>query len=155
MNIDLWDMWAIERTSQALGYLEIWSRTGGLKTITLNVAPKKCMFQGIRGAEYLLGNKEIEEETNLSPKGGLYSGYLEILRNAGESLSGIQRGLVFRIGWDRLSKEKKQHCMDCRELVRLRGVVKEYHDVFGGELWVDGRLCFKDHSQVEEVFRVS
>jgi hypothetical protein len=35
----------------------------------------------------------------------------------------------------------------------LDSLLKEMHDIVGGELWIDGRLCFKDNAQVADVLK--
>ena len=34
----------------------------------------------------------------------------------------------------------------------LKGVIKDLQNAFGGEVWVDGVLCYKDHEKVANPF---
>jgi len=70
MSIDLWDIWGIERTSKAIRFLEIWSRTGDLYAVTFNVIRKEQGYRSIKKVEYLLGVKENEDERDRIPKRG-------------------------------------------------------------------------------------
>jgi len=34
-------------------------------------------------------------------------------------------------------------------------IAKKLHDAFGGEIWIDGVLCYKNEVEIENVFKLS
>jgi hypothetical protein len=112
-----------------------WCRIGRLESITLATSWEKP--RGV--AEF----KEI-----------LY------LRKHGESLDGrlysessTWTRMVVNTAWPRFSHWGKQRWL--REMLLdpsgIDGLLKDIHDIFGGHLYVDGLLCFKDHKQVAKI----
>ena len=83
----------------------------------------------------------------VQPKGWekLFDEYLGVLRDswAGDHSrwAGVKRKLELRVEYVR-----DGYIGDPREMV------KEMHDAFKGELWIDGKLCYKDGEEVLQPF---
>ncbi len=82
---------------------------------------------------------------------------IQNLRRYGESLDGrLYRDsstwtrMIINTGWPRFCHWGKQRWL--REMLLdpsgINALLLEIHNVFGGQLYVDGLLCFEDHKQV-------
>lgn len=81
---------------------------------------------------------------------------LEKLKEAEEVLPAqLKRRIVFETDWDILPLIAKRNWMKLREKLHPQDVIKTIHDAFGGEFWMDGKLCYKDHVEIERVFDIS
>ena len=127
--MELLDRDELEWISMSIKALRDWCRVGRLESITINTA-----WERPRGVD------EFKEVLSL--------------RKYGESLDGrlyqdssTWTRMVVNTGWPRFSHWGKQRWL--REMLLdpsgIDKLLKEIHDSFGGMLYVDGRLCFKDH----------
>jgi hypothetical protein len=131
--MELLDRDELEWISTSMKALGDWCRLGRLESITITTA-----WERPRGVDEF---KEI-----LS------------LRKYGESLDGrlyqdssTWTRMAVNTGWPRFSHWGKQRWL--REMLLdpsgVDELLKEIHHSFGGMLYVDGRLCFRDLAQIE------
>ena len=146
-----------ESIDSALKILGKWAREGSLRSLTLTLLPANESDRGMAALNSLLEFRRLGGPIQPNPLTSdiVYFEYLAILKEARSYLpEHLRRKIVFHTNWDALLVFQK------REWVKIRGglcpqlVIKEIHDNFGGEFWMDGKLCFKDHVEVERVFVV-
>jgi hypothetical protein len=138
-----WD--ELEWMSKSLKALVILTQEGSLESIQLIATRDKRRCP-----------TEFEDLSNLRKHGENMDG--RWYRAA--SISGyrsLPRGtFAINTGWPRFSHWGKQNWL--REMlldpVQPNRLLKEMHDTFGGELYVDGLLCYKDHTEVVETFKL-
>jgi hypothetical protein len=84
-----------------------------------------------------------------------YCEFLLRLKEAGDYLpAGLKRRIVLNTDWNDLSMPAKRAWLERRKEFYPQNLIQEIHERFGGEFWMDGKLCFKDHIEVENVFDV-
>jgi hypothetical protein len=137
------------QTEQTLKLTTRWVREGRLRSVTL----------------YLTTDIIDLASTQLShPYDGrsmLFREYRGLLRRAGNGyVKSVERKMVLETRWEDM--DAQEQAMVFRRTngsgvskLRYRELwhtVRDLHKAFGGELWQDGKLCFKDHEQVAQVF---
>ncbi|KAF8849283.1 hypothetical protein BDZ45DRAFT_773212 [Acephala macrosclerotiorum] len=129
LNIDLRRGYEIEAAAEALQKLGKLATTGRLRILTL------------------------------SPAGGLLSVIgLGELRHAGANKDLEDRKILIVTGWRFLSAENQWRVVRSLATSGFQHVLdafKDMHDAFGGEIWQDGALCFKDGMGISQLFRLS
>jgi len=131
----------LEWISSGLKALAQLHRIGALKSISLiaiNDRPRSI--------------KEYEEELDLMCSGEYVDGRLF---GGGPDDNGTN--LIFKTSWPHFSHWGKQKWL--REMLLDRsdttGLLKEIHTAFGGELLIDGSLCFKNGKQVAKTLKLN
>ena len=141
----------------ALKIFDNWARQGSLRSLTLT------MFlgaqRGMRALEVLVqfwvDHRHLQHARAASSPVATFFENMGRLKEAGETLpKQLRRRIVFDTDWDVLPLVSKRDWLKKREDLHPQNVIKEMHDKFGGEFWVDGKLCFKDHVEVERIFDV-
>jgi hypothetical protein len=138
ISLELLDSHELEWASSALKGLKEWS---GLKTITLTAAWEKT--QGI---------KEFQEELALRASGESLDGRLH--RVLGSSIHSPVDITTMKINtcWPPFTHWGKHNWL--REMLldssRIKSILWEMHSMFGGELWVDGLLCYRRNMIVND-----
>jgi hypothetical protein len=134
-----------------------WAQEGNLRSFTLT------MLLGNHGGMNALDNlvefwgslQRLQHVRPIADPSEALFETLEKLRAAGEVLPAqLKRRIVFETDWDVLPLIAKRHWMKLREKFHPQDVIKTIHDVFGGEFWMDGKLCYKDHVEIERVFDI-
>jgi hypothetical protein len=131
--MELLDRDELEWISASMKALGDWCRSGRLESITITTA-----WERPRGVD------EFKEMLSL--------------RKYGESLDGrlyqdssTWTRMAVNTGWPRFSHWGKQRWL--REMLLdpsgIDELLKEIHHSFGGMMYVDGRLCFRDLVQIE------
>ncbi|KAK2624915.1 hypothetical protein QTJ16_005284 [Diplocarpon rosae] len=136
MTLELLDHDELEWFTSSAKALRDWCRHGRLESITIAAEWDK--------PRDLPEFKEIQN-----------------LRRYGEALDGrLYRDsstwtrMVVNTGWPRFCHWGKQRWLR-QMLLDPNGVnelLLEIHNAFGGQLYVDGLLCFKDHTQILEAY---
>jgi len=115
------------------GLLALADHLGNLKTITLSAFRDKP-----RNME------EFQQELRLINYGEVVDGRLWT-----EWISRMTK-MTIHTGWPKLAPWAKQKWL--REMLLdgsgVEDLVTDIHEIFGGELWINGTLCFKDSIQV-------
>jgi hypothetical protein len=125
-----------------------WARKGSLRSLTLTVVPEIQSDRGMTGLNKLL---EVRKRGNPAD---LYFVYLRKLEEAASFLPAqLERKIVFDADWDAQPLILRRMWMKRRDFCPQE-LMKELHDNFGGELWVDGKLCFKDHVELVRLFGI-
>ncbi len=110
-----------------------WCRLGRLESITITAT-----WDRPRGVD------EFKEILNLRKYGESLDGRLYLD-------SSTWTRMVMNTGWPRFSHWGKQRWL--REMLLdpsgIDELLKEIHHIFGGMLYVDGQLCFKDLVQIQ------
>lgn len=134
MCLELLDRDELEWVASAARGLEEWCRVGRLESITLSTDWEKPT-----------GIEEFRDVLNLRKYGECLDGRLY------RDTSTWTR-MVINTGWPRFSHWGKQRWL--KEMLLDSSGLKELlviiHEVFGGQLYVDGVLCFSDRIQVVE-----
>jgi hypothetical protein len=148
VGVDLAHRPSLENTARALEVLSGWAeRAGNLRTVTLNVISKKEDMHELMDLR-LFGESDITLTGEFNPNVGkkLFNEYLTLLRKSWGKYdgqwAGVDRKLELNVG------HLNEHFPG-----QPGEMVKEMHDAFGGELWIDGRLCYKDGTEVLQAFR--
>jgi hypothetical protein len=115
--------------------LSEWSSKGALKSITLSTSNERPR-----------GMAEFHEELALLIDGSSVDGRL--YRECPSSST-----MVINTGWPQFSHWGKQRWL--KEMLldpsHTEELLKQMHDTLGGELWINGVLCFQGHAAVVEV----
>ncbi|CZR67053.1 uncharacterized protein PAC_16952 [Phialocephala subalpina] len=101
---------------------------------------------------------------------GIFPAFLEALRDAIPEFGGlpIERRIVIGTGWHSLSTDSQVYCtrstpsdfLSCRRKLSsspfqpVLDALKDLHEAFGGELWQDGTLCYKDGVKISQPFKL-
>lgn len=145
IHLELLDWDELEWMSKSLKALVILGKEGSLESIRL-VATRDRQRRLM----------EFEHLSNLKKHGEIMDGrwYRAAPISGPQSLQ--QSTFAINTGWPRFSHGGKQNWL--REMLldptQPNGVLKEMHDTFGGELYVDGLLCYKDYTEVVETFKL-
>ena len=137
--LELLDRDELEWMRASLQALATWSQTGSLKSITLVTdSNRPCTVE------------EFQEAL--------------VLRESGETIDGrlyrevpTWTKMFINTGWPRFSHWGKQSWL--REMLLdpngVNELVTEIHDYFGGELWINGSLSFKDRVMLRRKINVN
>jgi hypothetical protein len=126
--LELLDRDELEWMSASLRSLAIWLQTGNLKSITL-----------VTDSDRPRTVEEFQEALALRESGETVDGrlYLEVP---------TWTKMFINTSWPRFSHWGKQSWL--REMLLdpsgIMELLREMHEFFGGELYIDGSLCFKD-----------
>jgi hypothetical protein len=159
LNVDFTDRRAVKWTAQALRSSGEWSREGSLKRVTLTVLCQ-TWERGAYAVEKLIKVRQYgvpmdRSRENVIPRDRLmlFQEYIAVLKEAGGQagyLSHLERIIVFDAEW---RPDRPSH----RRLVigfrNPRCLIEDMHGAFGGEFWMDGLLCFKDHVEISDILR--
>ncbi|KAF7916147.1 uncharacterized protein EAE98_010485 [Botrytis deweyae] len=101
---------------------------------------------------------------NADKRWGLYSRWMKLLRKAGTPGNdiylgdGIKRAVCVNTAWDDWVYwdqnewlKKSPHGAGVKE---MEEVMEDFSDTFGGELWANGKLCYKDKERLKRVFEL-
>ena len=154
MRLDLLDSLGASATiGGALKIFGHWAREGSLRSLTLTM-----FLEGLRGINALDHLVEAWGAFRKFPvrPGGADLFVMTELGEAEEALPvSLKRKIVFETDWDVLSLPAKRDWMKRRaKLSHPRTLIKEIHDKFGGEFWMDGILWFKDHVEIKRLFDI-
>ena len=122
----------------ALNAIAAWAKdTGKLKTFTL--FPEAFNKDKIDHYDCLcFDDPEVRTRDN-----HYYWAYLDMLRRNRDQYRDHWVGVTKRIELEEFNPRDYQHVHD------PMAFVVNLHDAFGGELWVGGRLCYRDGEQIE------
>jgi hypothetical protein len=147
LGVDLAHRGSLKDTVRVLEVLSGWAQqAGNLQNVTLNVISKKDDMHELMDLR-LFGEPVTTPNGELNPSIGknLFQEYITVLRDSwgkyDEQWAGVNRKLELRVS----------HLNDC-SIGQPRETVKEMHDAFRGELWIDGRLCYKDGIEILQPF---
>ena len=146
----------IDGTLKILGK---WAREGSLKSLTLTILSEQPDERGMKLLDALTEFWKLADffRHNQHPPHAIemYFEFLQMLKEAGEYLpAGLKRRIVLDTDWDDLSMPAKRIWLKRRKEFGPQHFIEEIHERFGGEFRMDGKLCFKDHIEVENVFDV-
>jgi hypothetical protein len=131
--LELLDRDELAWISNSMKALGDWCRLGRLESITITAT-----WDRPRGVD------EFKEILNLRKYGESLDGRLYLD-------SSTWTRMVMNTGWPRFSHWGKQRWL--REMLLdpsgIDELLKEIHHIFGGMLYVDGQLCFKDLVQIQ------
>ena len=132
--LELLDRDELEWMRASLKALAVWSQTGSLKSITL-----------VTDSDRPRTVEEFQEALVLRESGETVDGRLYR-----ETLTWTM--MLLNTGWPRFSHWGKQSWLRAMLLdpSGIEALVKEIHDSFGGELFINGTLCFKNRTMVRK-----
>lgn len=101
---------------------------------------------------------------------GTFPAFLDVLRESRAEIEELhlERRIVIETGWHSLSADSRVYCtrstpsdfLSCRRKLSSSGfqpaldALRDLHDAFGGELWQDGTLCYKNGVEVSQPFKL-
>lgn len=101
---------------------------------------------------------------------GTFPAFLDVLREARVEMEELhlERRILIETGWHGLSADSQVYCtrstpsdfLSCRRKLSSLGLrpaldaLRDLHDAFGGELWQDGTLCYKNGVEVSQPFKL-
>jgi hypothetical protein len=154
----------LQATRDCFEMLGKWAKDGSLKTITLHAVKSREMMEclvEVRG----VGKQPYRLYRGFDPEiyGHTFQSYLTLLRGSrgdNESPLGLgtsTRKVLVDVGWnDRFSRSSQEAWLGrVVGLENVQEITRDIHEAFGGELWQDGVLCWKDHVQVAEAFKLA
>ena len=147
-------------SSAVEGVLKIfgqWAREGSLRSLTLVILPEHDADRGMALLNKLLESRGPVGHPGIMQRNPLevssYKAYLAELEKAGSYLpKHLKRKMVLNTSWDALDTIEKSAWFKERAAFQPQGMIREIHDKFGGEFWMDGKLCFRNYEQAEHVF---
>lgn len=147
------------RMDGALKIFGKWARDGSLKSLTLTVLPENKSDRGLVGLNKLLEIWRLGSPAQAIPLDKTpYFAYLARLEELGEAGSylpvHLKRKIVFDTNWDTVPVVLKREWIKSQGASRPQDMMRELHNKFGGEFWMDGKLCFKDRVEIERVFDI-
>lgn len=183
VNIDLTDSddlkWAEMLFCRIGGKWEIRdSRTEGrtwraLKRVQINPMRSEEMkmdirwMQRVENAMYLRWKSEelrAGRNEDANEKWGLYSAWMGLFRRAGTADNdaylgdGVSRVVSVNTAWDGWGNvEQRQWMKRLRYGTGVDGmeqVMEDLNECFGGELWANGKLCYKEKKRLRRVFEM-
>lgn len=148
LSYNLTNRSGLEDTFKSLEILSGWAQeAGNLRTVTLGVVAGMQDMHELMELR-LFGEPEDLPNGEFNPDVGkkLFGEYLTVLRDSWGKHDAQWAGITKRLEL-RVNRLNDSHVYEPREMV------KEMHDAFGGELWVDGRLCYKDGKEILQPFK--
>lgn len=161
LDLQRWNEAEVEKLRYTLRILRFVSTRGRLKTITL------CP---VRGLMNVLKLGELRQDP-LSVRDGIFRSVRDLLSKTRSYFSGTQVQLKISVstGWpslstyskvyfrrstsrDFLSIERRQNC--AHKFDPVLKSLKQLHYAFGGELWQDDTLCYKDRKELCQPFKL-
>lgn len=139
---------SLKDAARGLEILSGWARpVGNLQTVTLSVVAGRDDMHDLMELRALENGRLLQAGIQIQAGwAGKFQKYLSVLRNSWGKYdgqwAGVSRKLDFMIGY-----LKEGFICEPWEMV------KEMHDAFGGELWIDGRLCYMDGIEVLQPFK--
>ncbi|ESZ94076.1 hypothetical protein SBOR_5552 [Sclerotinia borealis F-4128] len=95
---------------------------------------------------------------------GLYSEWMELFRKAATPGNdaylgeGVKRLVSVNTAWDGWTYWEQDHWVKKLEhganVKEMEQVMKDLNETFGGELWANGRLCYKEKKRIGRVFKL-
>jgi hypothetical protein len=148
LAVNLADRSQLKSTARALEVLSIWAQqSGSLRNVTLCVSSGNTAMHDLMDLR-LFGESEttFTGEFNQNVGAKLFQQYLKVLRNSWGKYdgqwAGVKRRLELRIGY-----------LKDLAIYHPKELVEELHKAFGGELWIDGRPCYKDGIEIVQPFQ--
>jgi hypothetical protein len=160
---ELWERSDLKRTEKTLRMFGVWARDGNLRTISLNPTPGLMNILGVVDLRRFGEPHILPHNGSLNANGGkkVFKEYLAIFRKAsGEKgyLAELDRRVVINTGWQHFTPEGQVSAIrsgnPISDFQGLLDTLKDLHDAFGGELWQDGTLCHKDHTEIARPFNL-
>lgn len=167
VNLDLTDSDDVKWAEKAFKRFSAWSAKGSLRRITLNPMRDENMKLDVKWMQRVeeaidMRRKKEEERTRKSAvdeRLRLYGKWMELFREAGGNegyLGGrIEKKVVIKTCWDKWEREDQSSWLQKRrsgDAAQMEAVMTDFNETFGGELWANGELCYKDQQQIRRVF---
>lgn len=167
LDIDFLDVVEVKRLREGLECLENWG-SENLKMVTVSPARGFLNVLNLGGlrdnpSDYL---RHFDDEF----PNGTFPAILEVLKDARIEMENLnlKRRIVIETGWYSLSADSQIYStrstpsdfLSCQRKLSTSGfqpvldALKDLHEAFGGELWQDGTLCYKDGVQISQPFKL-
>ncbi|KAA8569759.1 hypothetical protein EYC84_001341 [Monilinia fructicola] len=146
---------------------------GGLRMVQINPLRTEARKMDVRWMQRVAEAMHLRWESEELRRGengeaveswGLYAGWMDLFRQTrtpgSEAYLGdaVRRVVNVNTAWDEWTYQeqgrwvnKLRHGADVREMEQ---VMKDLHQMFGGELWANGKLCYKERKRLKRVFEV-
>jgi hypothetical protein len=164
MDFVMFDPRHVDMTRKSLETFVKWSRSGSLTKINLFFVKRIRVHHGYDTSfEDLLDMRRTAHGGSRIPitwptaEDCMKS--WDLLREVGSLKDGfaphVQKKMILNSGLRNRNAHEKQQWLKRWLHCGPSGFAKRLHDVFGGELRIDGVLCYKDGLQLHETFRMS
>ena len=152
MAVDMSRSGSFNDAERALNTFAYWSREGSLKKVTLVSISKDSNYSSF-GFDRLLIQQSSKRRSRV------YEKFLKLLRDSADPERGlstsVERKIFLSIGFLIKSASDKQVWLGKYLGFDPNSFCEGLHDAFRGELWIDGTLCYKDHVEVKNVFKLT
>lgn len=145
-------------TQRALETFVEWSRNGSLKGCTLRFPYRATRHNGGGTPfEIVLGLRRMSRQWRSvgTPSARDCHNYLDLLKKCG-SIDGfpshVKTKLIVNTGFMSRTPSEKEEWLDNWLRLDPSGFMAELNNFFGGELWMDGVLCYKEGLKVKDPF---
>lgn len=143
-------------SEQTLKMASRWVKDGSLKSVTV------CPTTGMSDVLEIVRMRAKRAHDGGSMSFREYRGALKRAGGGQGYLKGVERKIVLGTGWESMDAQARMETLKCARgrgpyeprYKALLDTVRDLHDAFGGELWQDGKMCFKDHVQVAQPFEL-
>ncbi|KAH7317401.1 hypothetical protein BKA65DRAFT_600060 [Rhexocercosporidium sp. MPI-PUGE-AT-0058] len=139
---------------QAFQKLGMLASTGGLRTLTLS--PARGLLSVVCLGELKNDALHLRERHPISRR-GQFQRWLRILREAGANKDLKEKKIFIITWWHSFTYENSWRALRFLAISgfpKVLDALKDMHDTFGGELWQDGTLCFKDGVKISRPFKL-
>ena len=147
-------------TRECFAYLEKWAEDGKFKKLDLSIVRCReslyCVAE-VREAKKIgwVSCRNIRRDKVV----GRWEEYLEILKEYGTNTEMPKLGRTVTrtsvdVGWNDITRSHQEQLLSLAGTGNVRGICMDVQAAFGGELWQDGTLCWKNGEQVNEVFQL-
>jgi len=128
-----------------------WAEQGNLHEVVLAVAGIGTMSQ----FGQILSARKAQSQ---SAQGKDTLVIFDMLRQGREKIEGVllvpRRKLDLRLGLQHTSAKVRQLWFEKHPAKDCEDILRDLHEHLGGELYVDGELCYKDNKRIRETFKV-
>ncbi|KAM3089490.1 hypothetical protein ACMFMG_001078 [Clarireedia jacksonii] len=167
VNLDLTDVDDVKWAEKAFKRLSSWSVKGSLRRVTINPMREERMKLDVRWMQRVEEAIDMRRKNEQEPSGKsvvgqslrLYGRWMTLLREAGgnEGYLGkdVETKVVITTCWDKWKREDQSSWLQKRrsgDAAQMEAVMADFNEAFGGELWANGELCYKDKQRIRRVF---
>ncbi|PQE27405.1 hypothetical protein CJF32_00000371 [Rutstroemia sp. NJR-2017a WRK4] len=168
VNLDLTDSDDLNWAERAFKRFSVWSAKGSLRRVTINPMREEKMKLDVKWMQRVeeaidmrrKNEKEQSGKSAVDDEGlNLYGQWMTLFKEAGgnEGYLGkdVEKMVVIKTCWDKWERKDQSSWLQKRrsgDAAQMEAVMADFNKTFGGELWANGELCYKDQQRIRRVF---